>query len=210
MDTFIQRIPLSLRAPSWRRTQFARRLLAIVLFVIAAALFVGERLGATHRYVVVTAELVPGSIIKAEHLASTSLPQKLEFSSGVLVPEDAVGRVVATPLRPGDFLQEHHLLGPELSAAFGAGADTLVPIKLVDPAAAELAIPGAQVSVVSAPSSAEATTIAEGARVIFGTARKTDSTEAGTVLLAMDKPSAERVAAASLGTALTVVLTPLA
>lgn len=206
MDTFTQHLPSALRTPGWRRSQFARHLLAGVLLFLAVALFVSERLGTSHHYVIVAADLSPGTIIKDKHLSQVTLPEDLPLSSTIATAEAAVGRVVAAPLKKGDPLQQHHLLGPELSEAFGAA--TMVPIKLADPAAAELAVPGAKVSVISAPHDAAATTIAEGAQVIFATARKSDSTDAGTVLLALDRTSAERVAAASLGTALTIVLTP--
>ncbi|MEJ5997243.1 SAF domain-containing protein [Corynebacterium sp. H130] len=206
MDTFTQRIPISWRSPSYRRSQTIRKLLAGALFLLAGVLLIAERTTTTHSYVVVKAELSPGTVITSEHIERRSLPVDVGVTAPLADAEAAIGRVVAAPLKSGDFVQEHHLLGPELGQALGA--ESLVPVKLSDPAAAELAIPGAVVSVVAARSDTETSTIAEGARVVFATERKTDSTEAGTVLLAMDATSAARVAAASLGMPLTVILTP--
>lgn len=205
MNTFIERIPVSWRSPSYHRSNLLRRVLSIFLLACAALLFFGEHTKQQRSYVVLSADLSPGTIIGPEHLSVRNFPPDFDVSAAFTATKDPVGRVVATPLRSGDIIQQHHLLGPELGEALGT--DSLVPIKLSDPAAAELAIPGAHVAVVAAHSDQETTVLVQGARVVFGTERKTDSTDAGTVLLAMDTASATRVAAASLGTPLTVVLT---
>lgn len=208
MSTLLDRIPSTLRHPSWHRAQAFRRLLAAILLAAAVATFFLEQLAASHTYVVLSKDLSPGTVISSEHLTTRTLRESAGVKFTFRSADEAQGKVVITPLREGDFLSQHHVLGPDVAAIFGPDVDTLVPIKLADPAAAELAMPGTTVSVVAAQGENQVRTIASGAKVIFSTARHTDSSEAGTVLLALDPQGAQAVAAASLGTPLTVILTP--
>ncbi|MFV8381823.1 SAF domain-containing protein [Corynebacterium hindlerae] len=209
MDSFISRIPLSLRHPSWRRSMFIRRLLAAVLLMFGLVLAISEQLRDSHQYVVANSALTPGAIVTESDLTVRTFQQPLGLTSPVLSPADAVGKVIARPLQPGDFLQEKDMLGPELATALGSTSSAMVPITLADPAAAQLAVPGARVSVVSAAQEQSSPmVIAEGATVVFGTAKATDSTDPGTVLLALNTEEAQHVAAASLRLPITIVLKP--
>ncbi|MEJ5927573.1 SAF domain-containing protein [Corynebacterium sp. H128] len=206
LSSFHDRIPTILRTPGWRRSWLLRRALAFALIFLAAGSFLHDQLAAQSHYVVARTDIRPGTILTAEHIQTAAFPNTLRVANPVPTTEDAIGKVAAAPLTSGDILTERSILGTELARAFTGTGSSLVPVRLADPAAAELAVRGAQVSIVTQTDTGASQVIAENARVVFGTAKASDSTEAGTVLLAMAEAQAQQVAAAALSQPMTIVM----
>lgn len=187
-----------------------RRFLALTLLFLAAVSALAEHFSPSFSYVVAARDVSPGTILTEGDLAVKSFPQPLGMMATHASTADLTGRVVASPLAKGDLVQDHAVLGSELSSAFAGNGTSLVPIKLADPAVAELATPGAAVSVVAAApgriDNGQPHIVADNARVVFASRKATDATEAGTVLLSLDEAAAGRVAAASLDSPLTITM----
>ncbi|MET9211887.1 MULTISPECIES: SAF domain-containing protein [unclassified Nocardia] len=200
--------------PAWADTLLARRIAAAVLALVALALFVRGDPGTTRDDVVVAArELAPGRLLTADDLRvdrheSRSLP-----SGSVTDPAVLLGATLTGAMRAGEAFTDLRVVGPRLAAAAAGSPEArIVPIRLADPAVAEVLRAGDRVDVVGVEdaggpgASKPARTLATDAAVVLVTA--TGERRSGAervVLVALDAEYATAVAGASLRTALTVV-----
>jgi hypothetical protein len=201
----LDRIP---SLPPGLRSTAARRVLAAALVLLAVVAAYRSDPSRSRVPVVVSAtDLVPGSYVTAADLSTTLVDESVVAQGSLTSVDDAVGRTVAGPVRPGEVLTDVRLLGPRLaSATLRADDARVVPIRLADPELADLLRAGDVVDVVRAADSGTGI-IAEAATVVVVSAAGTGvARREQLVLLALRADAAATVAAASLSDALTVLL----
>jgi Flp pilus assembly protein CpaB len=198
----------SISRPAWTRSILVRRSIAAALVVLAAvSAFRGDPDSA--RVTVVTAghDLRPGAVLTDSDLTltrveRTSLPDGATVSSA-----DAAGRTVAGPIRSGEILTDVRLLGPRLVGSMLSTDDArVVPIRLADPSLADIVQAGDVVDVLTVDDDGTRV-LADGAVVVLvpdSDARSRQQERL--ILLGLATDAATSVAAASLVSALTVVL----
>jgi Flp pilus assembly protein CpaB len=147
-------------------------------------------------------DLVPGQVLTADDLRTVSLPKAPD---GAITDLSAlVGRSVAGPVRRGEPLTDVRLLG----AGLVQGADLVAAqVRLADPAGAALLHAGDRVDVLSVPTdgSAEtARTVASGLSVL--SVPTADDGDGALVVLATTPEVAARLAAAAVGSRLSVTV----
>jgi len=210
------------RRPAWADARLARRILAVALTALAGFLFIRGDPAARRIPVVVAAhDLAPGQAVRAADLRIA------EFAAGTLpggvLHERAPleGATLTAAMRAGEIFTDVRVVGPRLAAAATGAADArIVPIRLADNAVAGILRSGDRVDVVAAEPGSPAPSpqpLAVGAVVVSvpggeksgGERASPDRAGAASeriVLIALDSAHATTVAAASLRTALTVVL----
>ncbi|MFE3543456.1 SAF domain-containing protein [Nocardia sp. NPDC059177] len=200
--------------PAWADALLARRILATLLALTALALFVRGDPGSARRAVVVAAhDLSPGRLLTADDLRLDQRESRSLPAGSVTETATLLGATLSGAMRAGETFTDLRVVGPRLAAAAAGSADArIVPIRLADPAVAEVLRAGDRVDVVGvadagAPGAARpARTLATDAAVVLVTA--TGERRSGAervVLVALSTEYATAVAGASLRTALTVV-----
>ncbi|WP_051163019.1 SAF domain-containing protein [Nocardia brevicatena] len=200
--------------PPWADALLVRRLLAAVFAMAAVALLLrGDPDDARAAVVVASRDLPPGHLLESADL-------RIAHHPSALLPEGAVhdaaplsGAVLTAALRAGEVVTDLRVVGPRL-ATIAAGTENarIVPIRLADNAITDVLRAGDRVDVVAVEESdaAPARTLATDATVVLVSGSPTEpgpgrATER-VMLVALDSARATAVAAASLSTALTVVL----
>ncbi|MBN1091525.1 Flp pilus assembly protein CpaB [Blastococcus sp. TML/M2B] len=145
--------------------------------------------------------LGPGDLALSRYAVGTA-------PGGVVAdPALLVGRVLAGPVRAGEPLTDTRLVGPGLTALLTSG-QVAAPVRLADLSVAALVRTGDRVDVLAtAPGAAEAEVLAAGVRVLAAGGSGEDRAT-GLLLVAVDPPTAARLAAASTSDTLTVSLPP--
>ncbi|WP_433199081.1 SAF domain-containing protein [Nocardia sp. CA-107356] len=200
--------------PRWADGLLARRLLATALIALAVILFLRGDPGSERTDVVVAGrDLPPGHLLEAADLRSTPHESGTLPAGAVDNIATLVGATLTGAMRTGEVFTDLRIVGPRLAAGVtGAGDARIVPIRLADTAVAEILRAGDRVDVVAAEeqnaqSMRPARLLALDAAVVLvsGPGDRRGTPER-IVLVAMDAEHATAVAAASLRTALTVVL----
>lgn len=196
--------------PHWADSLLLRRLLAVGLVFLAAALFLrGDPAAERSSVVVAGHDLAPGHVLAASDLRSapresTALPDGVVRDSA-----EVIGATLTGAMRTGEVFTDIRVVGPRLAAvATGARDARIVPIRPADTAVAEILRAGDRVDVVGGEEqgSRPARTLATDAAVVLVSGPSDGrATKERVVLVAMDAEHATVVAAASLHTALTVV-----
>jgi pilus assembly protein CpaB len=155
-------------------------------------------------------DLAPGAPLTAADLAPVALPRDLVPQGALTATDGAVGRAVAGPVRRGEPLTDVRLLGAGLLVS-GRGL-VATPVRLADPATAALLHAGDRVDVLAAASDGRpttATTVAAGVQVLAVPAGAQGEPDGALVVLAATPQTAARLAAAAVGSRLSVtVLAP--
>jgi pilus assembly protein CpaB len=209
------RLATSLRGDGWSRPVVLRRLLAVVLILLAAVLAL--RPGpATATVLVAARDLMPGSTLTPADVEPRPMPAGLVPAGAITEVSTVDGRVLAGAARHGEPITDVRLLGTELSRLLAPDGDfATVPVRLSDPDVAELLAPGSTVDVVSVGErSSRPTVLAERATVLTvlddATAGGLGQTARGQrgrlVAVILPRAAATQVAAASLSQSLTVTL----
>lgn len=160
---------------------------------------------ATVPVVVAARSLDAGRALGADDLALSRYPAGTAPGGVVADPDQLIGRVLAGAVRPGEPLTDARLVGPGLTALLPHG-QVAAPVRLADLAVAALVRTGDRVDVLAtAPGAAEAEVLASGVRVLAA-GGSGDDPAAGLLLVAVDTPTAARLAAAATGSTLTVTL----
>lgn len=188
-----------------------RALLAAVLTalgVLSALPALAPGGGPAMQVVAAARDLFPGRPLVADDLTLVPLPQALAPEGALTAVADVVGRVAAGAVRRGEPLTDVRLLGAGMLQAKGLVA---VPVRLADAASAALLHAGDHVDVLAATTdrtSATAVTVAAGVRVLAVPAVEDPTGEGGLVVVAATPATAARLAAAAVGTRLSVTLLP--
>ncbi|GGM81093.1 hypothetical protein GCM10012275_59700 [Longimycelium tulufanense] len=154
----------------WGRTVQFRRLLAGVLVLLAAVLAVRPAIGKPpdrETALIAARDLPPGTVLQATDLAERQLPPEAIPAHALREHSQAVGRILAGAARSGEPLTDLRLAGPELTElATRRGDATAVPVRLADPAVADLLHPGSRVDLISTVERSPPTPLASDAVVL--------------------------------------------
>ncbi|MGV9412589.1 SAF domain-containing protein [Nocardia sp. NPDC003693] len=204
--------------PLWADGVLLRRIAAVALLTLAAALALRADPGGRHTEVVVAArELPPGHVLAATDIRRAPRDPAGLPAGAVRDPDAIVGSALGGGVTTGEILTDLRVIGPRLAAVAARSPDArIVPIRLADNGVAEVLRPGDRVDVVAAEETGgagrPARLLASDAAVVLvsGGATAVESTQRGRdeplVLVALDARYATVIAAASLRTALTVVV----
>jgi len=210
------RLRVLLGARGWPRALALRRLLAVLLIMLAGALAL--RPAAAHdvagaRVVVTTHDLAAGVTLTAADLTVCTEPAGLLPSAALTSVSAALGQVLSSSVRAGEPLTDVRLLGPaDTSLTARAPGAAAVPVRLADPGVAELLHPGARVDVVTLDPDRQADPVLASDATVLAIRAPDPAADSLTgqrgqlVVLALPQDSATRLAAASLRQPVTVTL----
>lgn len=201
--------------PGWARTVVIRRVGAAALACLALALLVRGDPGSDRSPVVVAAhDLQPGRVLTDSDVELVQREAGSLPDGTVTAVSEVSGHTLSGPTRAGEPLTDLRVLGPRLAAAAAGVEDArIVPLRLADPAVAELLREGDRVDILTVdpdmPSNPDrtpdATILAAGAVVVLVTPSTTGREQRDrVVMLALPASEATTVAAASLTHAITV------
>lgn len=161
---------------------------------------------------VVTAgrDLGAGVPLTPDDLVAASVPRALVPEGAATDVAALVGRLVTGPVRRGEPLTDVRLLGTQLLSRppTGASQEVAVPLRVAEPAAASLVSPGDRIDVLAASpeGGATAATVATGLRVLSVPALGDDPGEGALLVVAADRGTAGRLAAAAVTARLSLVV----
>ncbi|GAA2819006.1 SAF domain-containing protein [Crossiella cryophila] len=183
-----------------------RRLAAALCTLLALALLAhpGSPGPRTTPVLLAAKDLSPGTQLAATDLRQSQHPTDAVPDGALTDPAAATGRLLARAARRGEPLTDLSLTGPRLTALTAGKDTTAVPVRLSDPALAELLTPGAQVDVFSADPPEQ---LAEAATVLTALAPRAEAGESHRlVLIAVPRQDAARVATSSLTRSVAITL----
>lgn len=203
----------------------ARRAAAALLVVLAAVLALRPSPAparaladdATVPVLVAARDLPPGTELRPSDLRSAAYPRTLAPAGAAADPARLAGRVLAGGLRTGEPVTDVRLVGAGLTALLAPG-QVAAPVRPADLAVTALVRAGDHVDVLATPpDAAQADVLAPAALVLAAPSRRSGASDAGgavaeddpggLLVLAVDGPTAARLAAAAAGATLTVTLT---
>jgi pilus assembly protein CpaB len=161
----------------------------------------------TVRIVAAAHDLVSGSPLTAGDLALVAWPRSVAPAGALLTMSDAVGRVLTGPVRTGEALTDVRLVGAALLTP--GGKLVAAPVRLADPATAGLLHAGDRVDVLAVRTdqpSLAAVTVASGLTVLAVPAPGSSDPDGALVVLGATPAIAARLAAAAVGSRLSVTL----
>jgi len=152
----------------------------------------------------VTRDLPAGTAVTSADVRATSVPAGLQPAGALRDPGQAVGRLVAGPVRRGEALTDVRLLG---AALLPPGSEVALPVRLAEPATAALVVAGDRVDVLSASPDGAATAdvVAAGLRVL-AVPDVGGAGDGALLVVAASRPAAGRLAAAAVTGSLSVVV----
>lgn len=163
--------------------------------------------------VVAADDLSPGTVLSRHDLTVALLPRNAAPSGSSPEAGRLVGRTLAAGVRAREPLTDVRLVGAGLTALLPAGL-VAAPVRLADLAVAVLVSPGDRVDVLATPSGADRADVVAGHALVLATPARAgppagvSGGDAGVLLIAVDPPTAARLAAASTTSTVTVSLTP--
>lgn len=194
-----------LTTSSWARTILFRRTAAALLAVLAVALAAATVLHGRENTVpvLVAARDVPaGATLTGDDVRIRDLPTAYAPAGALHEPGAAVGRILTGSARAGEPITDVRVVGRESTLlATGSPDAVAVPVRLTDAAVADLLRPGSHVDVVGDPAVLAADAVVVTVRPSEGVSAK-----GRLVVVALPRPVAAKVAAASLAQPVTVTL----
>lgn len=154
-------------------------------------------------------DLAAGQTLTAGDLVFTAVPRSLLPAGALTGPREAIGRILAAPLRTGEPLTDVRLVGARLLNLAAPGR-VAVPVRIADAASAALLRAGDHVDVLAAGTAAGAPpyapTAAVDALVLAVPRPAVEGPDGALVVLAASRTVAARLAAAAVSSRLSVVL----
>jgi pilus assembly protein CpaB len=195
------------------RALTVRRVLAAALVLSAVLLALRPDPGAggppTVPLLVAARDLAPGTALVAADVRVVRAPETLRPAGALDSAETVAGRMLAGPAGVGEPITAIRLVSAENARLVTGTPDAVaVPVRLADPAVADLLGPGVRVDVVSVDAHGGPGTVLA-SDVIVITVRKEDHdrvTDGRLVVIGMPRAAATGVAAAALGHPVTVTL----
>jgi Flp pilus assembly protein CpaB len=207
------------RSPATAVRRVAAALLVVVAAVLAlrpSAAPVRATAGATVPVAVAARDLPAGTELRSADLRAVAYPRGLAPGGAYPAAERLSGRVLASGVRAGEAVTDVRLVGAGLTALLEPG-QVAAPVRPADLAVTALVRAGDRVDVLATPpDAAQAEVISEAALVLAAPSRRSGGRDLGSVaeadpggllVLAVDGPTAARLAAAAAGATLTVTLT---
>ncbi|MCK2238126.1 MULTISPECIES: SAF domain-containing protein [unclassified Crossiella] len=199
LRTLLTRLPCT-RPPALRRLAAA----LCTLLALALLLRPGSPGPRTAPVLLAAKDLPPGTQLSPADLRQSQHPADTVPDGALADPAAATGRLLARAARRGEPLTDLSLTGPRLTALTAGKDATAVPVRLSDPALAELLTPGAQVDVFSADPPEQ---LAEAATVLTVLGPRAEAGESHRmVLIAVPRQDAARVATSSLTRSVAITL----
>jgi pilus assembly protein CpaB len=189
----------------WPRALVLRRVTAAALVLLAGALAIrpGSARGQpTEPMLVAARDLAPGATLRLGDVRLVDVPVELRPPTALGSADQVAGRVLAGAAARGEPITPVRLIGPENTRLASGSPDAVaVPVRLADPAVADLLNPGTHVDVVAADP--HGALLASDAVVVTVLA---DAKPDRLVVVAMPRDTATKVASVSLGQGVTVTL----
>jgi pilus assembly protein CpaB len=132
---------------TFRLVRRRRRFFAAVLFCAAIAIAVNQLAPGSQAVLSAARDLPSGTRLSAADLRLVRVPTSLLPDAALARLDDATGQQLAGALRKGQLLTDASLVGQSLLAGAPPGSSA-VPLRLADPATAQLVSPGQLVTVV--------------------------------------------------------------
>lgn len=202
------RIRRLLPVASGARALALRRVAAVacVLFAGLLALHPATGRASSQTTALVAAhDLAPGHAITPADVVRRELPEELLPRGALRDPGAVRGRTLSSASRSGEVLTDARLAGQELTG--GGDGRAAVPVRLADPAIAELLQPGQQVDIITTdPDTGPGSVLAERAPVISVRPAGKGREGGRLVVVRLPRQRASAVAAASLSRSVTVTL----
>lgn len=152
-------------------------------------------------------DLPAGSVLLAEDLVTRAFPAGA-VPDGLVSREAAEGRLLAGAVRSGEALTDVRLVGSSL--LIDAGPDLVaVPVRLADPATAQLLHAGDRVDVLAASTDPDApprATVVAASVLVLAVPARTAELDGALVLVAAPATTASRLAAAEVSSRLSVLV----
>lgn len=190
-----------------------RRAVAALLFVLAGVLALSPAGSGEQRVPMLVAarDLTAGSTVRAGDVRTVTAPAGFVPMGVLRAPDAAIGRVLAGAARAGEPLTDVRLVGSRGGPMSGDPNVAAVPIRLSDPAVADLLHPGAKVDVVTLDSAESGRRVLASQVTVVTVTAPSDDRALGRpngriVLIAAPADLATRVAAVSLNQPVTVTL----
>jgi pilus assembly protein CpaB len=191
----------------------ARRAAAVLLAALALVLALrppprpaAADVPATAAVTVAATDLPPGGVLARSDLSVAHLPPGLVPSGVEPDPAVLVGRVLAGAVRAGEPVTDVRLVGAGLTALL-AEEQVAAPVRLADLAVAALVRPGDRIDVLATRPDAVSAEIVAGSALVLATPGG-EPDAGGLLLLAVDQPTAARLAAMATTATLTLSLPP--
>nr|WP_233626966.1 SAF domain-containing protein [Saccharopolyspora sp. HNM0986] len=193
------------------RVLFARRAAAGMLIVLALLLAVRPESAPPDdrvRVVVAAHDLAPGHVLTDSDLAQRALPADAVPRGAVREVAAARGRTLGGASRGGEPLTDVRFTGPELTRITTGREDHVaVPIRLADPAVADLLRSGTRVDIVTIPTRSDTgSVLAERVPVLAVRPAGSGPDQGRLVVVGLPEQRAPAVAGASLTRSVTVTL----
>jgi pilus assembly protein CpaB len=191
--------------------QLAAAVLAAVALVLAlrpAAPETPSRRPALVPVAVAASDLPAGSALSAHRLAIARVPPAAVPRGSSRDPTALIGRVLAGGVRAGEPLTDVRLVGPGMTDLLSAD-QVAAPVRLADLAVASLVHAGDRVDVLATPPNAAHATVEAAAALVLavgGPSVPAGDAGGGLLVLAVDRATAARLAAAATTATLTVTL----
>jgi pilus assembly protein CpaB len=194
-----------LTTSGWARTLLFRRTAAALLAVLAMTMATATLLHGNERAtpVLVAARDVPaGAVLTGDDVRVRDLAAADAPAGALTEPGAAVGRILTGSARAGEPITDVRVVGRENTLLATGDPDAVaVPVRLTDPAVADLLRPGSHVDVVGDPA-----VLANDAVVVAVRPGEGGSAKGRLVVMALPRRVAAKVAAASLAQSVTVTL----
>ncbi|WP_019932798.1 SAF domain-containing protein [Nocardia sp. BMG111209] len=189
-------------------------MLAVVFAALAVVLAVRGDPATGHVEIVVAAhDLPPGHRIAAADVVRAARPADTLPEGAIRDVAAVLGSTLGTAVRAGEVLTDLRVVGPRLAAAAAGTAEArIVAIRPADAAVADVLRPGDRVDVIAAAEDGEPRAgppprpLATDAAVVLVTTGDGGRGRERMVLLALDAAHAPAVAAASLRTAVALIV----
>ena len=154
-------------------------------------------------------DLAAGTALAAGDVRVVDLPRLVAPAGALVVPAEAVGRVLAAPMRRGEPVTDVRLAGAALLASGEEGL-VAVPVRVADAASAALVTAGDRVDVLAAAATPGgppyAQVVAAGAEVLAVPTAVQDGGDGALIVVATTPSVAARLAAAAVSSRLSLTL----
>ncbi|MCU1589184.1 MAG: hypothetical protein JWP11_440, partial [Frankiales bacterium] len=156
-------------------------------------------------------DLAAGTALSASDLRTVEVPRALSPAGALVATTEALGRVLAAPLRRGEPLTDVRITGAALLAP-GMSGLVAVPVRIADAASAALVTAGDRVDVLAAAARtggpAGASVVAADAEVLAVPTSVQDGGDGAMIVLATTPSIAARLAAAAVSSRLSLTVRP--
>ena len=200
-----------IRQVSFHLRRFRRPIAAALAFLAVLCAMAAMRPPSPPTVNVVAAadDLAAGTEVRAADVTLVAVPEAYAPPGALATADAVIGRMLSAPMRAGEIITDARLVD---TGALGAEGALAVPVRLADADVASLLAPGMRLDIVRAVRGGSPEIVAEDVRVITVPRRSTgfgssaESAAGSLLLVAADRLTAIRLAAAGTQGGLTAIL----